>query len=303
MILLTGATGFIGQHVVAKLQQVRCVVRSDKGHAFNDVFEIDNLDGQTDWSSAFDKVSSIIHLAGLAHNNTKDDSKYISVNTEGTVNLAKAAVAAGVKRFVFVSTIGVNGAVTDHSPFSNQSIPNPHSGYAVSKLNAEVALKKIASESDLEVTIIRPTLVYGPNAPGNFGKLIKLINLSPFLPFGLTNNRRDFISVQNLADLLVTCTHHPKAAGKTFFAADGETVTTQAFTNAIAKGLGKRIFQIPVPPVFARQIGKITGKSEMVEQLFGNLEVDSTETSELLDWNPPFTMAEAMSCLNIIGNE
>ena len=207
----------------------------------------------------------------------------------------------GISRFVFVSSIGVNGASTSRRPFSVYSEPTPNNAYARSKYEAELGLKKIAEKTGLEVVIVRPTLVFGHDAPGNFGALTRLVNKLPILPFGLANNRRDFISVQNLADLLVTCATHPNAVGHTFLASDGETVSVKQFTNAIADGLGKKVIQLPVPVSVMRLVGKLTGKSAMIEQLYGNLEVDSSNIKEVLGWTPPLTMRQAMATLRDYG--
>lgn len=296
-ILVTGVTGFVGRKLTALENDFRCVVRQGEAHSFDNAFIVRSIDSSTEWEGCFDDVDSIIHLAGLAHSKNFSLNDYNLVNTAGTLRLAHKAAEACVRRFVFVSSIGVNGTSTQTEPFSLDSRPAPHNDYARSKYEAELGLKKIAEETGLEVVIVRPTLVYGPNAPGNFGMLTKLVKKLPVLPFGLANNRRDFISVQNLADLLITCATHPNAAGHTFLASDSETVSIKEFTNAIAKGLGKKVFQLPVPVVLMRLAGKLIGKSDMIEQLYGNLEVDSSNIKEVLDWTPPYTMAQSMSLL------
>ena len=296
-ILLTGGSGFIGQQIVKLSPIKRQVVRIGESHSGASVHQIDTLDMTTNWQGAFTDINTIIHLAGLAHSNSFSEQDYQKVNVEGTLHLANEAAKFGVKRFVFVSSIGVNGTVTQQTPFSIYSEPIPHNTYAKSKYNAELGLKKIAKETGLEVVIIRPTLVYGQKAPGNFGTLTRLVNKIPVLPFGLVNNKRDFISVQNLVDLLITCASEPKAAGHTFLASDGQAVSIKDFTNAIAKGLNKRMIQLPVPVWCMRLVGKLLGKSVMVEQLVGNLEVDSSNAQEVLGWNPPYTMQQAMYSL------
>ncbi|WP_063656161.1 NAD-dependent epimerase/dehydratase family protein [Aliivibrio fischeri] len=295
-VLITGGSGFIGRNISKSSQcDFRYVtrIRNEKHSGFN----ISELSGKTNWQGAFTDISSIIHLAGLAHSHSFTNNDYQSVNVDGTLHLASEAAKAGVKRFVFVSSIGVNGTLSYHTPFSESSKAAPHNAYSQSKYDAEIGLKKIADETGLEVVIVRPTLVYGPNAPGNFGSLTRLVNRVPVLPFGLVNNKRDFISVQNLADLLHTCTHHPKAAGHTFLASDGRAVSIKEFTNAIAKGLNKRLIQLPVPVWCMRFAGKLLGKSIMVEQLVGNLEVDSSNAQEVLGWIPPYTMQQTMHSL------
>ncbi|MGR5522468.1 NAD-dependent epimerase/dehydratase family protein [Vibrio sp. PNB22_4_2] len=298
---MTGATGFVGSQLSSRLEGVKCIVRKNEKHSFFDFLEVESIDGLTEWNSNLDGVDTIIHLAGVAHTTAANVPYLRAVNFDGTLHLANEAVRAGVKRFVFVSSIGVNGAFTDQAPFNEKSKPCPHSQYAQSKYDAELGLKKIAKETGLEVVIVRPTLVYGPSAPGNFGMLTRLVNKLPILPFGSANNRRDFIAVQNLADLLVTCANHPDATGHTFLASDGETVSIKEFTNAIADGLGKKVIQLPVPVSVIRLAGKLTGKSAMIEQLYGNLEVDSSNIKEVLGWTPPLTMKQAMATLHTSG--
>jgi nucleoside-diphosphate-sugar epimerase len=296
-ILLTGGTGFVGKQVSKQYNVKTQVVRSGQKHNYSFVYKIDTLNAETNWQGAFNEIDTIIHLAGLAHSHSFTEHDYHSINVEGTLHLANEAAKSGVNRFVFVSSIGVNGTETRKTPFSIYCLPLPKTSYALSKYDAEMGLKKIAEQTGMELVIIRPTLVYGSNAPGNFGSLIRLVTKLPCLPFGLTNNRRDFISVQNLADLLVTCAKHPNASGHTFLASEGETVSIKEFTNAIAKGLGSSLIQLPVPVGLMRLAGKLVGKSAMVEQLVGNLEVDSSNLKEVLDWVPPYTMEESMAFL------
>ncbi|HDL9483621.1 TPA: NAD-dependent epimerase/dehydratase family protein [Vibrio cholerae] len=305
-ILLTGSTGFVGTNLVKSLTLksdyiVKSVVRRavNKGEELS--FEVGEINASTDFELPLKNTTVVVHCAARAHvasHATVDSlAQFRAVNTEGTLNLARQAAEAGVRRFVFVSSIGVNGTTTKDKPFTSHGKVQPHNAYAQSKYEAELGLKKIAEETGLEVVIVRPTLVYGPNAPGNFGMLTKLVSKLPVLPFGLANNRRDFISVQNLADLLITCATHPEAAGNTFLASDGETVSIKDFTNAIAKGLDKKIFQLPVPVTLMRLAGKLTGKTAMIEQLYGNLEVDSSNIKEVLGWTPPYTMEQSMTLL------
>ncbi|MGI2180124.1 NAD-dependent epimerase/dehydratase family protein [Shewanella frigidimarina] len=296
-ILLTGGTGFVGKQVSKQCNVKTQVVRIGKKFNCSSVYKIDKLDAETSWQGAFNKIDTIIHLAGLAHSHSFTEHDYQSVNVEGTLHLANEAAKSGVNRFVFVSSIGVNGTETHIAPFSIDCSPLPHNSYARSKYDAEIGLKKIADQTGMELVIIRPTLVYGSNAPGNFGSLTRLVSKMPCLPFGLTNNRRDFISVQNLADLLVTCAKHPNAGGHVFLASESETVSIKEFTNAIAKGLGRSLFQLPVPVGLMRFTGKLLFKSSMVEQLVSNLEVDSSNLKETLDWVPPYTMEESMAFL------
>ncbi len=298
-VLLTGSSGFIGQNIKSPEIEFRHVIRGPKKKANSeDFFYIDKLDNSTTWDGAFTDIDAIIHLAGLAHSKSNIPQDYKSVNVDGTLHLAKEAAKAGVTRFIFVSSIGVNGTFTKDSPFSSISEAFPHNDYAQSKYDAELGLREIASQTEMELVVIRPTLVYGPNAPGSFGLLFRLISYVPVLPFGLAKNRRDFISVQNLVDLLITCVKHPNAAGHTFLASEGETVSIKMFTNAIAKGKGINIIQLPVPLSFMRFLGKLVSKSQLIEQLISNLEVDSSDLKEILDWKPPYTMEQSMASLS-----
>lgn len=296
-IFLTGSSGFVGKQIASTYNIYRHVARKLEHIENNSFFLVDSISSNTDWSMAFDDIDVVIHLAGLAHSTQFSIEEYEEVNVKGAICLASAAALSGVKRFVFVSSIGVNGPVTQANPFTVDSLPNLHNRYAQSKYAAENGLKSIAAETGLELVIVRPTLVYGSNAPGNFGLLTKLVKKLPVLPFGLANNKRDFIAVQNLADLLITCATHPNAAGHTFLASDMETVSVKQFTNAIADGLGTKVFQLPVPVSLMRLAGKLMGKSAMVEQLVGNLQVDSSNIKEVLGWTPPLTMKQAMATL------
>lgn len=296
-ILITGATGFVGQEIITQKANFRCVIRDGESLTCDDVFVIARLDKNTCWDAGLKNINAIIHLAGIAHNKYVSQDDFRSVNTEGTLHLAREAARLGVKRFVFVSSIGVNGTFTDKTPFNIHSTANPHNHYAQSKYEAELGLKKIADETGLEVVIVRPTLVYGVNAPGNFGMLTKLVKIFPFLPFGLVNNRRSFISVKNIASLLLECVTNRNAAGHIFLASDGDTISTKQLTNAIADGLGKKVIQLPIPASFMRLCGKLTGKSVVIEQLLGNLEVDSSNLQEVLGWTPPFSMSQTMASL------
>tara|TARA_Y100001956_G_scaffold5226_1_gene4685 strand:+ start:16717 stop:17637 length:921 start_codon:yes stop_codon:yes gene_type:complete len=295
-ILVTGSTGFIGRELISLIRDARCVVRS-YNQISDDLFFVKSIDLETDWNGAFEDVEVVVHLAGLAHSYSFTEREYQEVNVGGTLHLANEAVKSGVKRFVFVSSIGVNGTSTHEVPFSSDSTPNPHNAYAQSKYDAEIGLQKISKETGLEVVIVRPTLVYGPTAPGNFGSLHRLVSRVPVLPFGLIENKRSFIAVQNLVDLLITCMYHPNASGCIFLASEGEPLSTKAFTNAIAEGVGKHITQLPVPSSLMRLVGQLTKKSAMVEQLVGNLEVDSSDLQTVLNWKPPYTMKQAMSSL------
>jgi nucleoside-diphosphate-sugar epimerase len=303
-VLITGANGFIGSHLINNLKcnykvagQVRNIVKSIR----NDfpLFALD-VNGSSEWADSLKSINVVIHLAGIAHNKSGDLDYMREVNVNGTINLAQQSAKNGVKRFIFISSIGVLGnRNTNNLPFDEHSGHSPYSESAQSKLDAESALLEIAEETGLEVVIIRPVLVYGSSAPGNFGKLVNLVNKLPILPFALCTNKRSFISVDNLVDFISTCIEHPKAKNEIFCISDGNVVSIREFTDEIAIGLNKRLIQLPIPVSIFKLLGKSVGKSEPIEQLIGDLQVDSSKARQLLGWTPPFTMAETLSKLRI----
>lgn len=298
-VMVTGATGFVGRYLCDIIEDCVSVVRHSSNCNDSSEIIIQDFNESVCWGKLIPRdVDCVISLAGVAHGSNITNEVYHSVNTVATLHLAREITKLGVKRFVFVSSIGVNGRLTNAEPFTFNSITNPHNDYAKSKYEAELGLRKIAEETGLEVVIVRPTLVYGPNAPGSFGLLTKLVKKFPILPFGLAENRRNFIAVQNLADLLMTCAIHPNAGGHTFLARDRETVSIKEFTTAIANGLGKKVIQLPIPVNLMRFTGKLIGISALFDQLFGNLEVDSKNIQQVLHWVPPLTMEQAMGLLH-----
>lgn len=301
-LLITGGCGFVGQRLIQRVSaadQVMCSVRKIRKHDVNIKQELVlDIDSDTDWSKCLTNIDVVIHLAARAHiiDETSENplELFRKVNAAGTINLARQAVKFGVRRFVFVSSIGVNGPYVNGMPFTEHSQSAPQSDYAISKYEAEEELKKLSQELGLELVIVRPTLVYGAGAPGNFGNLVRVVSKLPFLPFGCTNNSRSFISVDNLADFLYTCASHPKAAGETFLISDGEDVSSKKLTSAIAIGLGKKIFQIPIPVILMSLVARLLGKQKIAEQLFGDLQVNSNKARDLLNWSPPENMSQAL---------
>ena len=299
MLGITGGSGFVGKSFIKLIKEQNISYRSfvRKPCLDKSSYTIGDISSDTDWHEALSQTSVLIHLASVAHGNAQSVLDYEKVNFLGTLNLAKQAADAGVKRFIFISSIGVLGNSSFDEKFKEDNITNPQNNYTKSKFEAEKALVKLSVSTNMEVVIIRPPLVYGVGAPGNFGALTRLIDKFPLLPFGLVCNHRDFISVQNLAHLLSICASHPDAAGHTFLASENETVSTKEFTNAIAKGLGKKVYQLPVPVSLMRFAGKLLGKSAIIEQLVGNLQVDSSDLRKVLGWTPPYTMEESMALL------
>lgn len=291
-ILVTGATGFLGRavvdHLIARGRAVRAAVRTDAGPG---AVAVGDLSVDTDWSVALTGIDTVVHCAARAHvmRETSDDplALFRAVNTEATAALARQAVAAGVRRFVFISSIGVNGAATDGVPFRHDDPPHPHSPYAVSKHEAELALHAIAAGTGLEVVVIRPPLITGPDPKGNLATLNRVIAKGLPLPFGLvTRNRRDLVSRDTLCRLIDTVIDHPAAAGETFLVSDGAPLSTRALLERMAAAEGRSITLLPVPPAFLSLPLRLLGKGAMASQLFGDLEVDIAHTRETLGWAP-----------------
>lgn len=297
-ILVTGATGFLGRAVVDHLaaggRKVRAGVRSECGGwpAGVETAAVGELSEATDWSAALAGVDAVVHCAARAHvlKETSADplAQFRAVNTAATLALARQAVAAGVRRFVFISSIGVNGAETNGRPFRHDDPPHPHSPYAVSKHEAEQGLHAIAAETGLEVVVIRPPLIVGPDPKGNLATLERVIGKGLPLPFGLvTRNRRDVVSRGALCDLIETVLDHPAAAGETFLVSDGEPISTRTLLERMAAARGRSIRLLPVPPTLLALPLKLAGKGAMAAQLFGDLEVDIDHTRRTLNWAPP----------------
>lgn len=296
-VAVTGANGFLGaalsKYLLSKSIDVVKIQRRSGGDHI-----IDDINANTSWSSALEQCDTVIHTAAKVHapsNEANGLASFMEVNRDGTLNLARQAAALGVKRFIFISTIGVHGSKTNGQPFNEESPRQPYSDYAKSKNEAELGLKEVSLDTGMEVVVIRPTLIYGQNAPGNFNRLIKLIKRSPVLPFYLCNNRRSFISVKNLCDFIFTCVVNPDAANHAFVISDGRAVSISEFTNCIADALGKKILQLPIPVSVMSSVAKAFSCSFQAEQLLCDLDVDISKSKHLLKWTPPETMTVAMS--------
>jgi len=222
-------------------------------------------------------------------------AEYRRVNVDGTLNLARYAVEAGVKRFVFISSIKVNGEqIAPGRPFTCDDTPTPKDPYAISKLEAEQGLQQIALETGMEVVIIRPPLVYGPGVKGNFASMIKLVEKGLPLPFGAIDNRRSLVGLDNLVDLIITCIDHPNAANQVFLVSDGEDLSTSGLLRRVAKAMGKPSRLIPVPAGLLQLGATVLGKKAIGQRLLGSLQVDISSTRERLDWTPPVSVDEGL---------
>lgn len=305
MILLTGASGFVGRAVLASLIQsrfVRVALRRPDAAGIPegvDVFEA-SLSPDQDWIKALSGVSSVIHCAARVHvmNEEATDplAEFRRVNVDGTLRLARQAAEAGVKRFVFVSSIKVNGELSQPGqPFTADQIPAPGDPYGISKCEAEAGLWALSEETVMEVVVIRPPLVYGPGVKANFLAMMRWLQRGVPLPLGdVTENRRSLVYLDNLADLIVTCVDHPAAANQTFLVSDDEDLSTAALLRRMAKALGRPARLIPVPVGLITLGAKLIGRSGIAQRLCGSLQLDIGKTKALLDWMPPISVDEGL---------
>lgn len=299
-ILITGASGFIGRAITKHLIVQGAYVRAAVRKVTNVELECPapSLGSNASWYSALKGASAVIHTAARAHmlNDQSADplAVFREVNTAGTLVLARQAAEMNVKRFVFLSSIGVNG-IENTSPFRESEPPNPIEPYAVSKLEAEKGLLEIAKETGMEVVIIRPPLVYGPNAPGNFGRLVNAVRRGVPLPLGsVTRNRRTLIGLDNLVDLILTCLHHPAAANQVFLAGDGEDISTTDLLRKMALAFQVPSRLLPFPLAWLELAAGVVGKKAMVNRLCGSLQVDIGKARSLLGWNPPLSLDQGL---------
>lgn len=301
-IMLTGSNGFVGSALKAELisgSGISLVTAIRRGAASPDCVVVGNIDGGTDFSEALAGVDAVIHAAARAHimRDEVDDplAEYRKANVQGTLNLARQAVAAGARRFVFLSSIKVNGETTAReTPFQAGDVPLPEDAYGISKLEAEQGLMRLAAETGMEVVIIRPPLVYGPGVKGNFASMIKLVNKGIPLPFGAIDNKRSLVGIDNLVDLIIRCIDHPAAANQVFLAGDGADLSTTELLREVGRAMGKPARLIPVPAVLLQLGATLLDKKAMAQRLLGSLQVDISKTCELLDWKPPYTVEEGL---------
>ncbi len=296
-ILVTGASGFVGGQVLNSLnacdrhEAIGCSRSGSHGLRVSP-----ELSEDADWSELLLNVDVVVHVAGLAHDPSATFDAYQRVNVRGTLALAEQAAQAGVKRFIFISSIGVNGHKTADDAFTEQDAPNPDNDYARSKWQAEQALRDFASTSGLEVVIIRPPLVYGPQAPGNFGMLTRIVGKSLPLPLPLAgiDNRRSFVSLWNLADLVRCCIDHPEAPGQVFLVSDGEDVSTSDLLKKLGQASGKPVRMFWVPAWSLRLPATLLGKRGIYDRLFDSLRVDIRHAQARLGWHPPLGLDEGL---------
>ena len=302
-VLITGASGFIGSNLCKNLGRdglfVRLVYREGAVKNNPQIFTVNGIDKSTGWSGAFDNIETVIHAAARVH--VMDDSsvdplsEFRAVNTYGTLHLAQQAAQAGVKRFIFISTIKVNGESTlTGVPFKPEDSSIPTDPYGLSKYEAEVGLRKIAKETGMEVVIIRPPLVYGPGVKGNFVSMMKWLNKGIPLPLGAINNKRSFVSLDNLISLITICIDHPNAANETFLVSDDNDISITTLLSELAVSLNTPKRLLPIPGAWLMFCAKLLGKQDVALRLLGSLQVDITKTKSLLGWSPPYTVDESL---------
>ena len=308
-ILLTGASGFVGGAVLQAMRQrnvaVRPVFRSQAlvlaaECTADEAVVVPTLDGSTEWTQALAGVDVVVHCAARAHV-MRDEAvdplaEYRRVNVGGTLHLARQAAAAGVQRFVFISSIKVNGETTQVGrSYVADDVPAPEDAYGVSKAEAEAGLRALANETGMALVIIRPVLVYGPGVKGNFLSMVRWVVRGVPLPLGaVTGNRRSLVALDNLVDLIVRCTDHPQAANQIFLASDGEDLSTADLLRRICLAQGVKTRLLAVPVWLLSLAARLMGRGAVAQRLLGSLQVDISKTQEVLGWQPPLSVDEGL---------
>jgi len=303
--LVTGANGFVGSVLCARLRRdgvpVRGAVRSLNSKPDGaEAFAIGSLSSDTDWTVALRNVEQVVHLAARVHvmNDKSSDplAEFRRVNVEGTAALARQAAVAGVKRFVFLSSVKVNGEFTEAGhPFTADDAPAPEDSYGVSKYEAEQLLRQIAAETGMEVVIIRPPLVYGPGVKANFESMMRWLARGLPLPLAaVTENRRSLVALDNLVDLIMTCLNHPAAANQTFLVSDGEDLSTAQLLKRMGAAMGKPARLFYLPPTLLKLGATVLNRPGIYQRLCGSLQLDIAKTRQLLGWAPPVSVDEGL---------
>lgn len=312
-VFLTGATGFLGRAIASELisrGQVDLTVslRCNSVHPRVRISVIENIDGMTNWSGVLSKQEVVIHAAAQPYiqGDGAIDAKlmYQRVNVEGTLNLARQAAASGVKRFIFISSIKVNGEQTLLGrPFNVHDAPDPADLYALSKWEAEVALNELADKSGMELVIIRPPLIYGPGVKGNFARIISLIKSGAPLPLGAIYNKRSLVGVDNLVDLIITCIDHASAANQVFLVSDGRDLSTTELLRCLSHVMNKRSRLIPIPASLLFYGISIFFGGAVAQRLLGSLQVDNSKAKNLLGWNPHVSVEEGLRRIFVVSED
>lgn len=305
-VLVTGANGFVGTALCNRLRRdavpCRAAIRIDMGAVDGiSTVTVGDIDAETDWSAALHGVQGVVHLAARVHvmdeRSADPLAEFRRVNVAGTLNLARQAAAAGVQRFIFLSSVKVNGEATrPGQAFSANDVPAPEDPYGISKFEAEQGLRQIETQTGMAVVIIRPPLIYGPGVKANFARMIRWVARGLPLPLGaVTENRRSLVALDNLVDLLTLCLTHPAAAGQTFMVSDGEDLSTAGMLQRLALAMGRRAWLTPLPVALLEFGARLVGRQAMAQRLLGSLQVDSQPIRERLGWRPPLSVDQALA--------
>jgi len=309
-VLLTGATGFVGSHLMTHLKAfpqifLRVSSRSNiqessKGHL--EVLPPSDLTADVDWTSALEGCDVVIHTAARVHvmHETAADplTEFRRVNVDGTLNLARQAAEKGVKRFIFLSSVKVNGEATfNQNKFLASDMPSPEDAYGISKFEAEQSLLVLAKKTGMEVVIIRPPLVYGPGVKGNLNRVISWVNKGWPMPFGLIHNKRSFVSVYNLISLILCCIDHPNAVNQIFLVSDGQDISTPDLLKVVGRAVNKPLRLLPFPVVILQLLSTLVGRKSDFDRLNGSLQLDITKTCEQLGWEPIACMQDTLTSM------
>jgi nucleoside-diphosphate-sugar epimerase len=300
-ILVTGANGFVGGAIINKLRSDKSFFAGAVRHPplGDDFILAPPLNSEADWSDTLRKFQIVIHAAARVHvmNDSSGDplAEFRRVNVDGTLNLARQAAAAGVQRFIFISSIKVNGEQTVLAkPFTEDDTSSPEDPYGISKLEAEQGLLLLAQQTGMEVVIIRPCLIYGPGVKANFASMLRWVQRGIPLPLGAINNKRSLVYIENLVSLIIHCIDHPNAANQVFLASDGQDVSTSELLRACADALGVKPRLLPVPQGLIVALASAIGKDSVAKRLCGSLQLDISKSKQLLDWTPPYSLQQGL---------
>lgn len=311
LFLVTGASGFVGHALCTEMVKrgfpVRAALRSTAHFSLEncEVTTIPCIAAGADWANALSGVETVIHLAARVHvmheNSANPIDEFRKVNVIGTEWLARSAVLSGVKRLVYVSSVKVNGEATrDSEQFTETDAPAPSDSYGVSKWEAEQVLHRVASETGLEVVIVRPTLVYGPRVKGNFAQMLKVLRCGLPLPLASVRNSRSLVYIGNLVDALIACATHPAAVMQTYLVSDGEDLSTPDLLHSLGIAMGCPARLVHCPVSILKLGGWVLNKSAQIERLTSSLRVDSSKIRRELGWLPPYSLKQGM-CATVNG--
>ena len=304
--LVTGASGFVGHALVSRLvsrdaTEVIAMTRMNPGNPVSGAIyrPVGDLALQMHWPQELAGVDTIVHAAARVHiindRSARSVHEFERVNVTPTLQLARHAAAIGVRRFIFLSSIGVNGVQTGvATAFTEADKPNPHNAYALSKLKAERGLLEISAVTGLDVVIIRPPLVYGPGVRANFAALMRAVQGGWPLPLGAVQNRRSLVALDNLVDFVLTCIDHPQAANQTFLVSDGQDVSSPELVCGLARAAGVPARLVPVPPWVLLSVASVLGKREFMQRLCGSVRVDISKAKTVLGWAPRISVDEGL---------